>query len=77
MTEQEFRERFGKRLLYAMMDRGYSVNRLARKTNIHKTTIKRYLYGEVTPTATNIIKLKYALKCSVDDLLYFGETIID
>lgn len=77
MSEQEWIDCFGDNLLEIMRDRGFNVEMLADETNISRMTIYRYLKKKSMPNIKNIIKIAYAVGCSFDKLLDFGETIID
>lgn len=70
MTEQKWREEFGKRLLRLKYQAGkMSGRKLAEVSGISDDAISRYINGTRTPSAYNLVRLAKALNCSLDELL--------
>lgn len=70
MTEQEWREEFGRRITKLKYRAGeMNQKELAKASGISKDAISRYINGTRTPSAYNLVRLANALHCSIDDLL--------
>lgn len=76
MTEQELRERMVKKIKYIMIIKHIKQNKLAELTGIPRQTISRYLNYERKPTYDNIVRIAYALDCSLDELMGIEEELI-
>lgn len=77
MTKQEWVEGFGFNLQTLMREFGISQTELANEAGLSQADVSRYINGQQIPTAPTIVKLAYTLNCGVEDLIDFGETIVD
>lgn len=75
MSEYEWIDTFGDNLQDMMRDANMSQLELANITGLSKSTISRYINKLMMPSLRAIINIAYALDCSVDDLVDFGDTI--
>lgn len=75
MKEIIWRAKFAKRLSEKMNEKGYSQVTLANKSKLAQPTISRYLLCQSTPDIRAVINLSYALNCTMDELVNFGERI--
>lgn len=75
MTEPEWLEEFGKSLAYSIMNAGTTQRELAKVTGLTEGTISKYVTGRQMPSARAIINISYALDCTTDSLIDFGDTI--
>lgn len=70
MTEQEWREEFGKRITRLKYRAGkMNQKELAEASGISEDAISRYKNGTRTPSGYNLVRLAKALNCSLDELL--------
>lgn len=76
MNEQQWLNIFGDNLLYLMHGANLSLQDLADMTGLHKSTISKYINKQMLPGARAIVNLAYALNCTTDELLDFGDRII-
>ena len=77
MSEQEWLEEFGNNLQALMREIGINQKELSIRSGLSQADISRYANCQQVPSAIAVIKLAYALDCSTDDLIEFGETIED
>ena len=75
MSEFEWLDIFGDNLKSMLAGAGMTQNDLAIETGISKGAISSYINKQKTPTIKSIINIAYALDCSIDDLIDFGECI--
>ena len=75
MKESVWRMKFAEKLSEKMTEKGYSQLTLARKAKLAQPTLSRYLLGQKTPCIRAIINLSYALNCTMEELVNFGERI--
>lgn len=75
MTELEWRRAFSDRLSIMMRRGNISRRGLARASGLTEVAIGYYLTARKTPNFKSIINLAYALCCTVEDLIDFGEDI--
>lgn len=75
MTELEWLKLFGDNLKRMLDNAWMSQIELSKVTGISKGAISCYVHGTKIPNATSLLKMAYALSCTVDDLIDFGETI--
>ena len=76
MTEQEWRVKFSQKVLSKMKLLGVNQRELSVLSSIPENTLSRYLTCTRTPKADVIGNLARALRCSVAELIQFGETVI-
>lgn len=70
LTEDIFRNEFGRRLGKLMYRKGFTQQDLAEQTGIHQVIISGYITGKHTPSFYNVCKLAKALECSMDEFKY-------
>ena len=75
MKETIWRAKFAEKLSEKMNEKGYSQLTLANKAHLTQPTISRYLLGQSTPDIRAVINLSYALNCTMNELVDFGERI--
>lgn len=76
MTEQEWRNEFARQVRINMRFKLHMDQReLAKRSGLSEMTVSRYIRGERTPGAREIINLAIALECRTDDLIMFGEMV--
>lgn len=75
MSEVEWLEEFRMNLLRMMDEDRIKQKELAEESYLSEATISKYVNGTQMPSVRAIINLAYALDCSTDDLIDFGEMI--
>ena len=75
MTEVGWIKIFSKNLEEIMDEKDLSIRELARRTKLQPATIHRLMHGKVAPSFKSIINLSYALDCTTDELIDFGDMI--
>lgn len=76
MTETEWLNIFGDNLKSMLAERNITQHELARMIGVNTRTLNRYITKQRIPTIKNIINIAYALDCSLDELIDFGDTIV-
>lgn len=76
MTEAEWLDIFSDNLIDILNEQGYSQEELAYETNLSQSTISKYINKKQMPSLKAIINIAYALDCSIDELIDFGEKIL-
>lgn len=76
MTEVEWLDIFSANLIDMLNEQGYSQEELAYETNLSQGTISKYINKKQMPSLKTIINIAYALDCSIDELIDFGDTIL-
>lgn len=76
MTETEWLNIFGDNLKSMLEERNVTQHELARMIGVNTRTLNRYIMKQRIPTIKNIINIAYALDCSLDELIDFGDTIV-
>lgn len=76
MTEAEWLNIFSDNLIDMLNEYGYSQEELAYETNLSQGTISKYINKKQMPSLKAIINIAYALDCSIDELIDFGDTIL-
>lgn len=76
MSEIEWLNIFGDNLIDIMAERGYNQEQLADATGLTQATISKYINKKQIPSIKAIINLAYALDCTTDELIEFGDRII-
>lgn len=69
--EDEWRKQFSYNLYRVMRRNGLSQIELSEESGISPAMITKYMNGESTPTAYKMTKIANALRCNIDDLIYF------
>lgn len=75
MNEVEWIDIFSENLREMAEDKGLNQNELAKKSKLSKATISKLMSGMIAPSFKSVINLSYALDCTTDDLIDFGELI--
>lgn len=75
MTEVDWIDIFSENLREMMGEKGLGQNELAQRSNISKGTISKLIAGTTMPSLRSIINLSYALDCTTDELIDFGDVI--
>lgn len=76
MTEVEWLDIFSANLIDMLNEQGYSQEKLAYETNLSQGTISKYINKKQMPSLKAIINIAYALDCSIDELIDFGDIIL-
>ena len=71
MTEQNYLEAFAYNLDYIMQDE------LAKRSNIGKSTISKYLNAKQMPTMKAISNICYALDCEFEDIIPLTSSLVE
>ena len=75
MSEIEWLDIFGDNLAERLSEAGMTQRELADEARLDESTISRYIHKQKTPGVKAIINIAYALDCSVDELVEFGDII--
>lgn len=75
MTELEWLDIFGDNLAEMLQDANMSQRDLADEAGLAESTISYYIHKEKIPGLKAIINIAYALDCSIDELIDFGDRI--
>lgn len=75
MSKDEWLDEFGNNLQALMRENDITQRELAKISGVCQSDLSRYINGRQAPTYKAIINLAYALECTTDDLIDFGETI--
>lgn len=75
MSEQEWLENFSDNLQILLKDANMSQNELAEESGLSKGTISKYIHKTKMPGAKALINIAYALDCTLEELMDFGEPI--
>lgn len=77
MTEQNYLEAFAYNLDYIMQDEGINQSELAKRSNIGKSTISKYLNAKQMPTIKTISNIYYALGCEFEDIIPLTSSLVE
>ena len=77
MTISVWKKKFGKNLEKLMTEKGINQTDLSRKADISQPRIHDYLEGKCIPNGWRLVNIAKVLECSVDDLVDFGEMIVE
>lgn len=75
MSEREWLGVFARNLLQLMMDRMMTQKELAELSGLSEGTISKYIRNMQMPGPKALVNLAYALSCTLDDLMDFGEKV--
>ena len=70
LTEDAFRNGFGRKLNKLMYRKGFTQEDLAECTGINRVIISGYITGKHTPSFYNVCKIAKALECSTEEFKY-------
>ena len=76
MNEFEWLDIFGDNLRDLMAGSGMTQGDLAKELGVSESTISKYLNKRQFPGVKTLVNLAYALDCSLDDLMDFGDRIL-
>lgn len=77
MTEQNYLEAFAYNLDHIMQDEGINQSELAKRSNIGKSTISKYLNAKQMPTIKTISNICYALGCEFEDIIPLTSSLVE
>jgi transcriptional regulator with XRE-family HTH domain len=75
MSEKEWLDIFADNLRSIMEDVGVSQRELADRIGVSESAISKYIHKIQMPGIRVIVNLAYALNCSTDELIDFGDAI--
>ena len=75
MSEMEWISIFGDNLIDIMDEKGYTQEQLANETGLTQSTISKYINKKQMPSIKAVVNLAYALDCTTDELIDFGDII--
>lgn len=75
MSREEFMQLFSENLRKKMKEAKMTRIKLSKKTGICIQSISNYTNMHTTPSIENLINISYALDCTIDELVDFGDTI--
>lgn len=75
MTEIELMQEIGDNIAYELRECGITQQELADEIGVSKSTISRYIKGEIMPSLKNIINMSFFLDCDIADLVNPDEPI--
>lgn len=75
ISEVEWIDIFGDNLRDMLKDVNMSQTELAEETGLSKATISKYIHKTQMPNVRALVNISYALNCSFDDLMDFGDRI--
>lgn len=77
MTEQNYLEAFAYNLDYIIQNEGISQSELAKRSNIGKSTISKYLNAKQMPTMKTISNICYTLGCEFEDIIPLTSSLVE
>lgn len=75
MTEQAWLNIFGDNLNELIIEAGMNQADLAEAARLSEATISYYINKRKIPGVKALVNIAYALNVSLDELMYFGDTI--
>lgn len=75
MTEFEWLDIFGDNLVYMLREARMSQRELADLANLTESSISNYIHKKRMPTVKALINIAEALDVTLDELMFFGDTI--
>lgn len=76
MSEVEWLDIFGDNLVDMLKDVRMSQRELADESGLSEATISAYIHKKKLPGLKAIVNMAYALNCTIDELVDFGDRII-
>lgn len=70
LKKEEWRNDFVRNLSGMMNEENISQTELAKRSNLSKETINKYLNHQRYPSAIAVVNLAQALNCDVEDLIW-------
>lgn len=68
-------QKFSIKLAHMMVDARISQQELAELSGLSQATISKLIRGRQIPTIRALLNISYVLRCTVDELVDFGEPI--
>ena len=75
MSELEWMDIFSENLVSTLEEADMTQRELSEMTGLSESSISNYIHKKRLPNAKAIVNLAYALNCSMDDLIDFGDTV--
>lgn len=75
MSELEWIDIFGDNLLDMLRENKMSQRELADATGLAESAISNYIHKRRAPNFKAIVNIAYAMNCSMDELIDFGDQI--
>lgn len=75
MTEIEFMQKIGNNIARELRECGITQQEPADEIGVNKSTISRYIHGEMIPTIKHLFNITLVLNCNIADLVNPDETI--
>lgn len=75
MSEQEWLDIFGDNLVDILKDANMTQKDLAEETGLSEASISAYIHKRKIPGIKALINISCVIGCTLDDLMFFGDTI--
>lgn len=75
MSEQEWLNIFGDNLVDMLKDANMTQSELAVAIDVTEATVSRYIHKTRMPSVKALINMSEVFGVSLDDLMYFGDSI--
>lgn len=75
MSEIEWIDIFGDNLVDMLKDARMTQKELAEESRVSNATISNYIHKKQMPNTRALVNIAYALNCSLNDLMDFGDDI--
>ena len=75
MSELEWMDIFSENLVSVLQEADMTQRELSEMTGLSESSISNYIHKKRLPNAKVIVNIAYALNCSMDDLIDFGDTV--
>lgn len=75
MSEIEWIDIFGDNLVDMLKDARMTQKELAEEARVSNATISNYIHKKQMPNTRALVNIAYALNCSLNDLMDFGDDI--
>lgn len=75
MSELEWLDIFSENLVSILQDTDITQRGLSEMSGLSEASISNYIHKKRMPNIKAVVNLAYALNCSMDDLIDFGDTI--
>jgi transcriptional regulator with XRE-family HTH domain len=76
MSEQEWLDIFANNLSAILKESGMTQRELATESGLSEAAVSNYINGRKLPGPKALINMAYALDCSLDDLMDFGDKLV-
>lgn len=75
MTEIELMQKIGNNIAHELRECGITQQELADEIGVNKSTISRYIHGEMMLTLKHLFNITLVLNCNIADLVNLDEPI--